>query len=518
MKNYRCSSFCSFYKGGKFIQKYIENMLEQSIFNDVEFIFLDCASPDNEATYIKPLLSKYDNIKYYRLEKDPGLYSCWNIAINKCSSSIITNWNIDDRKNKYGLEILINELEADESLDMVYGLTFISNIPNETYDENQKLELFKSHEHSFSDLIKHNSPHCMPMWRKNIHQKCGYFNENYNSISDAEMWLKLTLIDGKIKKINKPVGLYFWNPQGRSTDKELSDQNYNDLKKAKIEILANMNDIEKLLPPIKEYKNTYDEYKDIGFVEMKNTKNIFISIVNNISQIPINIKKINTLLSNHKDSKLVIYNCGSTDNSETILNNLAKINKNIIILSDNSKTNLLLFGYNYYYNLLINLVKEKFSDYDFLTFIDINFIDISINGIANSFGYLSKNESTLMISGFNIQKEIYEAVNQIFLINKNALSYRLNYWSSPSELKHDYTYDISFSYQMFTPVVGSPPIPVYSNFGGCAIYRNKFLDNIRGDNNINDNYFVSLNKKLLSEYKNHNVLINPSQLMLSYHE
>ena len=103
MKNhYLCSLFCSFYKSEKFIESYLENVLDQSIFSQIEFILLNCDSPENEEKYILPLTQKYSNIKYYKLEQDPGLYAGWNQAIKLCSSEIIGNWNVDDRKYGYG--------------------------------------------------------------------------------------------------------------------------------------------------------------------------------------------------------------------------------------------------------------------------------------------------------------------------------------------------------------------------------------------------------------------------------
>ena len=70
VENYKCSLFCSYYKGKKFIEQYLDNVLEQSVFKDIEFIFLDCNSPENEYEYIKPLTNNYDNIKYHKLDKD----------------------------------------------------------------------------------------------------------------------------------------------------------------------------------------------------------------------------------------------------------------------------------------------------------------------------------------------------------------------------------------------------------------------------------------------------------------
>lgn len=217
---YKCSLFCSFYKGSKFIDGYIENILEQTMFLETEFIFLDCASPENEGSTIIPLSEKYKNIKYYRLNKDPGLYAGWNEAIKLCSSDIIGNWNIDDRKNRDGLEILIHKLEKDKSIDIIYGLTYISRIANEKYIDNHYEEIYPCLPHSLKNLINNNSPHCMPLWRKRIHDSIGYFDTNYKSAADGDLWLRCAVSGCKIVMVNHPVGLYYENPSGRSTNPE----------------------------------------------------------------------------------------------------------------------------------------------------------------------------------------------------------------------------------------------------------------------------------------------------------
>lgn len=218
MNNYFCSLFCSFYKGEKFIDGYLEDVLRQTIFDKIEFVFLDCASPEDEKSSILPLTKKYSNIKYFRLDTDPGLYAGWNQAVKLCSSEIIGNWNIDDKKNCDGIEILINQFDQDPFLDMVYGLTYVSRKPNERYENNSFEEIYPFLSHSFYNLFRNNSPHCMPLWRKSLHDKFGYFEESYKTAADADMWLRCAVGGAKIKLVNHPVGLYFENPNGRSSN------------------------------------------------------------------------------------------------------------------------------------------------------------------------------------------------------------------------------------------------------------------------------------------------------------
>ncbi len=220
MKQYKCSIFCSFYKGQKFIESYLDNLIEQTIFKDIEFIFLNCNSPENEEQYILPLIQEYSNIQYFKLNNDPGLYAGWNIAIKKCSSSIIGNWNIDDRKNKEGLEILLHQFDKDQELDLVYGFTYVSHKANEKYIDNNYTQIYPYLPHSFENLLRNNSPHCMPLWKKSLHDRFGYFDENYKTAADGDFWLRCAVGGATIKMVNHPVGLYYENPTGRSTNPE----------------------------------------------------------------------------------------------------------------------------------------------------------------------------------------------------------------------------------------------------------------------------------------------------------
>ena len=215
---YLCSLFCSYYKGSKFIEGYIENILEQPLFKNIQFIFLDCASPEDEKKHILPLLSRYSNIEYHALETDPGLYAAWNIAIGLCSADIIGNWNIDDRKNQDGLQVLLQKLAQDPNRDLVYGLTYVSKIANERYVDNPMTSISPWSPHSVENLINNNSPHCMPLWKKSLHDRYGYFDEKYLTAADGDLWLRCAIAGGILHAVFHPVGLYYENPTGRSTN------------------------------------------------------------------------------------------------------------------------------------------------------------------------------------------------------------------------------------------------------------------------------------------------------------
>lgn len=235
---YKCSIFCSIFKGQKYIEGYLEDVLRQTIFSDIEFVFLNCASPEKEGEYIKPLTQKYSNIVYHELDHDPGLYQAWNIAIKKCSSSIIGNWNVDDRKSPNSIEILYNKLAQKPDVDVVYGITYVSYKANEKYEDNDYTVIYPYLPHSLENLLRNNSPHCMPLWRKSLHDRFGYFDESYISAADGEFWLRCAFGGAKIELVNHPVGLYYENPTGRSTNPELLEKCLKEVKRSRLPYLA----------------------------------------------------------------------------------------------------------------------------------------------------------------------------------------------------------------------------------------------------------------------------------------
>lgn len=236
--NYKCSIFCSFYKGEKFIQGYIEDMLRQTIFSDIEFVLLNCDSPENEEKYILPVCRQYENIKYIKLNSDPGLYQAWNIAIKLCSSDIIGNWNVDDRKSPNSIEILHNRFLKKPEIDVVYGITYVSHTANEKYEHNEYNLIYPYLPHSLENLLKNNSPHCMPLWKKSLHDRFGYFDESYISAADGEFWLRCAFGGAKIELVNHPVGLYYENPTGRSTNPEHLHKCLEEVKRSRLPYLA----------------------------------------------------------------------------------------------------------------------------------------------------------------------------------------------------------------------------------------------------------------------------------------
>ena len=104
MNNPRVSIITSLYKGDDHIKEFLDNMVSQTYFDRCELVIVDGASPDNERSTIEEYMEKHNNISYHRLDVDPGIYGCWNKAIEHSSGEYITNANLDDRRSNIQIE------------------------------------------------------------------------------------------------------------------------------------------------------------------------------------------------------------------------------------------------------------------------------------------------------------------------------------------------------------------------------------------------------------------------------
>jgi glycosyltransferase involved in cell wall biosynthesis len=229
----RVSIITSIHKGEKYISHFLNDITKQTIFNDCELILVNAASPENEKAYIDPFLERHDNIKYFELNADPGIYAVWNLAIESSTAKYITNANLDDSKAPWCIEEQAFTLDNSPDVDLVYGETLETKAPLETFLQNTADRIFSCPEFSLENLLKINIPHASPMWRRSIHEKYGHFNPEFKYCGDYDMWVRAARQNSLFKKINSHLVLYYRNPEGLSTKKENIKEATEEFKKIK---------------------------------------------------------------------------------------------------------------------------------------------------------------------------------------------------------------------------------------------------------------------------------------------
>jgi len=205
------SILSTFHEGEQYLEHFLKDITSQTMFDKCELILIDAASTGNEQETIKKYMKKYDNIVYRRLEKNAPPTECINMAIKISSGKYLTLGNIDDRRKNSCLAVLYWNIIPDNNIDLVYGDCWVTDNPNETFENNtangQLLE------HSLPPFSRENMIRClpgpMPLWRKSLHEDYGLFDgDNCNFADDWEMWLRAVNFGSTFKKVDEVLGLY----------------------------------------------------------------------------------------------------------------------------------------------------------------------------------------------------------------------------------------------------------------------------------------------------------------------
>lgn len=210
------SVIVSTYKSEKFIRGCLEDLVNQTLYQKgkVEIIIIDSASPENEREIIEEFQEKYPNIIYQRTGERETLYCAWNRAIKLACGRYITNGNTDDRRCFNALEILANYLDNNREISLVYADQLITTIKNDTFATTQALKHWNWPNYSYQQMRQGCCVGSQPMWRKMLHDKYGYFQENFRCAGDYEFWLRIASQGEKMALIPEILGLYYLNLQG----------------------------------------------------------------------------------------------------------------------------------------------------------------------------------------------------------------------------------------------------------------------------------------------------------------
>jgi hypothetical protein len=219
VKSCLVSAITSLYRGGAFIEQFMENIVAQNYFDDMaELIIVDADSPEKEADVINRYLKAHKNIKYVRLDERVGIYRAWNQCVELSCGEFITNANLDDLRRRDSFELQAATLQSLPFVDVVYQEFLYSLGANATYDQVEKVG-FKSSLPvvTAQNLLNFNPPHNAPMWRRALHSEVGFFDESLKSAGDYDFWCRCAIAGKVFFKLNDPHVVYYNNPRGLST-------------------------------------------------------------------------------------------------------------------------------------------------------------------------------------------------------------------------------------------------------------------------------------------------------------
>lgn len=185
----KCTVITSIFKADFFLTTFLNELLLFQEIENIEFLLLHLIPNDNEKEIIKRNFDyRYTKTKYIEISEQEGLYATWNRGITIANGEYIAIWNVDDIRTIAGLKEQIKFLDENQNRALIYGNFYKSKIhakdnsnPYYVISPNEKKLKFMEGCHLT----------CFPMWRKNIHNKIGFFDEQFKIAGDFDFQIRV---------------------------------------------------------------------------------------------------------------------------------------------------------------------------------------------------------------------------------------------------------------------------------------------------------------------------------------
>jgi hypothetical protein len=141
----------------------------------------------------------------------PTVYRAWNLGLKQVTTPYVTNANSDDILYPGVLQYLVRLLEHNPEYCLAYGNSDIvkqyGGFPVNRYEWL---------EGGLPELLAMCFIGPMPVWRRSLHEKYGFFDEEMRSAGDYEFWLRLASSGEKFLHTKRCVGAFLSHRQSAS--------------------------------------------------------------------------------------------------------------------------------------------------------------------------------------------------------------------------------------------------------------------------------------------------------------
>ena len=186
MNTVNISIITSLYRCSAFLRSFLEHYARIINPEECELILIHNDPTQEELAILRDGLNDCMTVKHVTVERE-GLYTSWNRAIQLAKGKYLAIWNVDDIRTPDSLFEQMRALDNSQAV-MCYG-DFYGTRQYGTYKE--KLYQYPQYEQGIKEAFKRHIIGCFPMWRRDIHERIGYFDEQFKLVSDYEFQLRV---------------------------------------------------------------------------------------------------------------------------------------------------------------------------------------------------------------------------------------------------------------------------------------------------------------------------------------
>ena len=203
---------CSTFNSNEWIEGYLESVNNQT-FPYFNIHFIDAGSTDGSWLKITNFKFRTGISVKYTLEEGCSVYEAWNIGYQQAETPYCMNYNTDDLLFPTALTTMWEHAKANKDVDVLYSSCFV--VSDATHKEIVGYHNWP--EFSKDTLLANCMVGPFPLVKTKSIEK---FNPEFTISGDYEMWLRMDSKGRKFKKIEEPIGKYYSNPKGISSNSE----------------------------------------------------------------------------------------------------------------------------------------------------------------------------------------------------------------------------------------------------------------------------------------------------------
>jgi glycosyltransferase involved in cell wall biosynthesis len=174
---------------------------------EVEVLLLHNEPTDEEIRIIRKYVGDIKAlVNHVIIPEREGLYRTWNRGIELAQGEFLAVWNVDDIRTTQSLKLQAKAL-ADSKSVLCYG----NYIGVQNYGSHDGIE-YSFPEYTPKTFLRSCLLTPFPMWRKDLHETIGYFDEGFRSAGDYDFQLRAARA-GSFVKVNENVGYYLEAPE-----------------------------------------------------------------------------------------------------------------------------------------------------------------------------------------------------------------------------------------------------------------------------------------------------------------
>jgi glycosyltransferase involved in cell wall biosynthesis len=211
MKSVKISIVLPTYNGQRFIKESIDSILNQTE-KDWELIIVNDASSDDTLTIAKDYASKDKRISVISNDKNLKTSGSLNVGFSKARGGYLT-WTSDDNIFKpKALEFMAKFLDENPKIDL------ISCNMDEIDEKGNFIKVFANYQRSILQLITSCNVGACFMYRREIANKIGGYDQSLSNAEDYDYWCKIAA-NGNIFYSNENFYKYRRNSSSISANK-----------------------------------------------------------------------------------------------------------------------------------------------------------------------------------------------------------------------------------------------------------------------------------------------------------